>query len=224
MRVKIGPYKDFIGPYQIAEKILFWKDKYEDDTVHKFGCWLSGDYVKEPNHLFSKLKNPSLLLRFCQWIDSKRERTIKIQLDPYDTWSAHNTLSMIIVPVLKQLKETKHGAPWTDDADVPEHLRSTSSPPKENEWDIDENHFLRWEWVMDEMIWAFEQDNIDWEEKFYSGNSDMRTEKVEGTQCLRLVDGPNNTFKVDYDAMKKHEERMNNGRLLFAKYYHGLWD
>jgi len=27
MKVKIGPYTNYIGPFQIAEKILFWKDK-----------------------------------------------------------------------------------------------------------------------------------------------------------------------------------------------------
>ncbi len=41
------------------------------------------------------------------------------------------TLSHIVVPMLKQLKETKHGAPFVDDEDVPEELKSTSAPPKE---------------------------------------------------------------------------------------------
>jgi hypothetical protein len=29
--------------------------------------------------------------------------------------------------------------------------------PKENEWDTDSLHFMRWDWILDEMIWAFEQ-------------------------------------------------------------------
>lgn len=224
MRVKIGPYKDFFGPYQIAEKILFWKDKYEDNTVHKFGCWLSGDHDKDPTQWLGGNFKPSLLLRLCKWIDSKRKRTVEIHLDNYDTWNMNSTLSLIVVPMLKQLKETKHGAPWTDDEDVPEHLRSTAAPAKENDWDTDENHFLRWDWIMDEMIWAFEQDNNDWEEKYYSGVVDMRKEEVEGSNCVRLVDGPNHTFKVDEEGSKKHHERIKNGRRLFAKYYDGLWD
>jgi hypothetical protein len=224
MRVKIGPYKDFIGPYQIAEKILFWKDKNTDDTVHKLGRWLSGDHDKDPNQWLGKNPKPSLLLRFCQWVDSKRKRNVVIHLDNYDTWNMNSTLSLIVVPMLKQLKESKHGAPWTDDVDVPEHLRSSVAAPKKNEWDTDENHFLRWEWVMNEMIWAFEQDNNEWENNYYSGEIDMRSEKVEGSVYTRLVDGPNHTFKIDSDGMKKHQERINNGRRLFAKYYDGLWD
>ena len=37
MRVHIGPYKNWFGPYQLAEKILFWMDKDNDDRVHKLG-------------------------------------------------------------------------------------------------------------------------------------------------------------------------------------------
>ena len=46
MRVNIGPYKSWVGPYQIAEKILFWLDKNDDERVHKFGEWLAGSDKK----------------------------------------------------------------------------------------------------------------------------------------------------------------------------------
>lgn len=213
MRIKIGPYLDFFGPYQIAEKILFWKDKYQDDSVHNLGIWLSGSDGK-----------PSVLLRFCKWLDSKRKRTVKIHLDNYDTWNMGNTLSLIVVPMLKQLKATKHGAPWTDDEDVPEHLRSTAAPPKKDEWDTDDNHFMRWDWIMDEMIWAFEQDNNDWEEKFYSGKVDYKFVPCDGGKFSKMTEGPDHTFKIDFEGMDKHRERIKNGRRLFAKYYDGLWD
>jgi hypothetical protein len=51
-----------------------------------------------------------------------------IKIDKWDTWSMDHTLSPIILPMLKQLKEVKHGAPNVEDEDVPEHLRSTSAP------------------------------------------------------------------------------------------------
>ena len=63
------------------------------------------------------------------------ERKIVIHIDDYDTWSMDHTLAPIIAPMLKQLKATKHGAPFVDDEDVPEHLRSTNAKPKENKWD-----------------------------------------------------------------------------------------
>lgn len=80
-----------------------------------------------------------------------------VHIDYWDTWSMDITLADIIHPMLIQLKKTQHGAPCTDDDDVPEELRSTSARPKENEWDTDEFHFERWDWILDEMIFAFDQ-------------------------------------------------------------------
>lgn len=80
----------------------------------------------------------------------------QVTIHSWDTWNMDHTLSYIITPMLKQLQETKHGAPNTDDEDVPEKLRSTSAPKKENDWDTDDNHFRRWDWIINEMIWAFE--------------------------------------------------------------------
>ena len=156
MKVKIGPYNDWIGPYQIAEKLMFWADKHEDERVFKFGEFLAGK------------NNDSWLHKICEWIHSKQERTVKIKIDKYDTWGMDHTLAYIVVPMLKQLKATTHGAPLVDDEDVPEELRSTSAPAKQHEWDTDDNHFKRWDWVLDEMIWAFEQKLDDDEYKHLS--------------------------------------------------------
>ena len=48
MRVKIGNYVSWFGPYQLAELICFWARNQKDehglptkpDYVHKFGEWL----------------------------------------------------------------------------------------------------------------------------------------------------------------------------------------
>jgi hypothetical protein len=216
MKINIGPYKNWIGPYQIAEKILFWKDKYDDKTVHEFGKWLSEN----------KDGKDSLLTKFCTWIDSKRKRKMKIHIDGYDVWNMNNTLGHIILPMLKLLKEKKHGAPWTDDEDVPEgqNLRSTEAPKKENDYDTDENHFKRWDWIIDEMIWTFEQYTIDWEDQYYSGVHDIVWKKKGDSDFYEMKKGPKDTFKVDNEGMQKHRERMQNGLRLFGKYYDGLWD
>ena len=208
MKVYIGPYKNWFGPYQLAEKILFWKDKYKDDTVFKLGEWLAYGSVEEIrerrdedldtllDRIAKKEERKTLLYKFLLWVDSKKKRMVKVKLDNYDTWSMDHTLSYIVLPMLKQLKETKHGAPYVDDKDVPKELRSTSAPPKENDWDVDANHFKRWDWVLDEIIWSFEQKISD--EYFY---------------------------KMDDEAeYKKYDKRLNNGFKLFGKYYQNLWD
>jgi hypothetical protein len=101
MKVKIGPYKNWIGPYQIAEALCFWVKKEKDEYgfpktkawVHNFGEWLAGGEDKD-----------SWLQRACIWIESKRTRTIRVKIDRWDTWSMDHTLSYIVLPMLKQLK------------------------------------------------------------------------------------------------------------------------
>jgi hypothetical protein len=143
-------------------------------------------------------------------------RVIDIAIDPYDTWSMDHTLALIIAPMLKQLKATKHGAPLVDDEYVPEHLRSTAAPPKEHEWDVDTNYFKRWDYVLDEMIWAMEQivDNND-ENPFY----DM-SEVNEEAEIMEQIEA----IKCDYAGLHKHHERITNGTKLFGIFFQSLWD
>jgi hypothetical protein len=146
----------------------------------------------------------------------ENDRVIDITIDAYDTWSMDHTLSLIIVPMLKQLKATKHGAPHVDDEYVPEHLRSTSAPSKENEWDIDNNHFSRWDYVLDEMIWAMEQiaagDNTS---QFYD-DSEVNEEANIMEQIASI--------KCDYVALEAHNKRIANGTKLFGIFFQSLWD
>ena len=53
-----------------------------------------------------------------QWLHEKKKRTVYVKIDKYDTWSMDHTLSLIIVPMLKQLKATQHGSPNVDDEDL----------------------------------------------------------------------------------------------------------
>jgi hypothetical protein len=84
---------------------------------------------------------------------------------------------------------------------------------------MDAHAEARWAWVLSEMTWAFRQHaSSDWQESYYSGKSDYKV--VDG----ELVNGPNDTFKIDQKGLEKHRERMRNGLRLFAKYYESLWD
>lgn len=86
------------------------------------------------------------------------KQNVSVIIEKHDTWNLDITLANIIYPALVQLKKTKHGAPFVDYEDVPEDLRP------EPEWidkfnydgETDPDFFKRWEWVMDEMIWAFD--------------------------------------------------------------------
>ena len=227
MRVKIGPYTKWIGPYQIAEKLLFWMDKNEDRRVHKFGEFLAHGFHKreevDGKDYFDQDRPYTWLYKLCSWIESKKKRRVSIKIDRWDTWNMDSTLAMIILPMLKQLRDTKHGSPFTDDEDVPDHLKSTAAPPKENDWDTDDNHEARWDYVLDEMIWAFEQINLDDEPDFWiTEPQGMHSVKEEGTNLSRLEwDVPG---EMDWPAAKAYKARIDNGTRLFGKYFRCLWD
>lgn len=238
MKIEIGKYLNYFGPYQLAETLCFWVKEEEDeygiprkpDWVHNFGEWLAhGDVKPEPAvgeiTSWDTDRPTTWLYKLLSWIHSKQERTIKIHIDPWDTWSMDNTLAYIVLPMLKQLKATKHGAPYVDPKDCPEHLKPKKLTKKEREsGHTDSTHFERWNWVLDEMIFAFDSKvNDDWEDQFETGENDLQWKKLEGGMS-QMVEGPNHTKVYDWEGRKKYEERIANGFLLFGKYYEALWD
>jgi len=146
--------------------------------------------------------------------DDVTEREIFVRVDTYDTWNADHTLALIIGPLLKALKDDKCGAPLVADEDVPEHLRSTAVPKPENEWDTDDNHFKRWDWVLDEMIWTMEQIVLDDDGQFYD-HSGVDQDASFKTQM--------NQLKVDTDGLEQYHNRIQRGCVLFGKYFRSLW-
>lgn len=245
MRVTIGPYKSWFGPYQLAEKIMFWVPKEKDeygfphtaDRVHRFGEWLAhGSIRPEPavgdESDWGDDRPDTWIYKLLLWIDRKKKRKIKVHLDRWDTWNMETTLGYIVRPMLKQLKENKHGAPFVDDEDVPEELRSTAAPELTQEQKdtghTDNLFFKRWDWVMDEMIFAFESleggSNQDWEDQFTTGKYDYRFKKIDEKGTSEMIRGPNHTAETNWDARKAYGARIQNGFRLFGKYYMSLWD
>lgn len=223
MKVDIGPYKSDIIP------VYRWEKSYE--------C------LRRPDTYFLSQDEytwyDKLVLGFLDKLDdlvrplNNRGRKIEVHIDNYDVWSADHTLAMIIHPVLVKLKEQKHGSPFVDDEDVPDNLKSSAAPPKENEWDTDDNHHARWEWALDEMIWAFGQHGMEDDSDQFHHNSDQlhmifeEAPDMKGCKELKFnhQKDPNKpVYWRDDEGLKKHAERKANGRRLFAKYYEALWD
>ena len=246
MKVRIGPYTSWIGPYQLAEKLCFWVKDVDDEFgikskpgwVHSFGEWLAhGEIQPEPKvgetTSWDRERKITLLNKALTWVHSKKERKVEVHIDKWDTWSMDHTLAEIALPMLKQLKATKHGSAYVDNKDVPESLQVTTR----SEWSDQGELFdysiieegpslveLRWNYVLDEMIFAFEHKLDDsWEQEFRSGEHDIRWKKCENGMS-QMVDGPNNTYKCDYEGMQKVEDRIQNGFRLFGRYYQSLWD
>jgi hypothetical protein len=192
-------------------------------------------YIEPPDWVERWADRLSPISQALQWfLDKIHPRIDYVKIDPWDTWSMDHTLADIILPMLKQLQKTKHGSPNTDDEDVPEYLRSHMAQPKENEWDTDSLHHMRWDWILAEMIFAFEMKcKEDWASEFHSGEHDIQWVPVDkdGNEVPKgehrfyeMRKGPNDTHTVDMEGMQKVQERITNGFRLFGKYYENLWD
>lgn len=183
MKVYIGPYVNWWGPYQIADLLQYVG--VSKDTCHKIGHWLSETWVGT----------------LAQKIHDKRSRSVRIRIDAYDTWSMDHTLALIVLPMLSQLKATKHGSPNVDDEDVPPELRASAAPLLKNSWDLDENFHRRWEYVIDRMIWSFEQLVLEDDSIYY-------------------YDGG----AYNYEKHRDYQMQIQKGLVLFGKYFRSLWD
>jgi hypothetical protein len=185
MKVIIGPYISWIGPYQLADRLAYFGAS--EDTCEKVGDYLAQSFVGDLLVAINK----------CQ------KRKIKIQIDNYDHWNADHTLALIILPLLKQLKNNKHGSSYVDNDDVPEHLRDSPDEVANAEqagW-VTDKHFERWDYVLDRMIWSFEYivDDELTDEIFYKNG------------------------EFDIETYKSHNAKIDEGLVLFGKYYRGLW-
>jgi len=218
MKVYKNKYKDhWLSPYTICEKLCWWREiDYDEPWVVRV----------------NKLLNPVMGL-WRDFLDIVDPKIDYVKIDRWDTWSMDSTLSPIVLAMLKQLHESKHGAPYVDDEDVPARLHSTTKAAqkvKKNDWDTDGNHFKRWDWVMSEMIWAFEQMcDEDNDAQFHTGVHDtewkVSSTDADGKPLLwQMAKGPNDTSKFDKKGYMKHQDRIRNGTRLFGKYYQNLWD
>ena len=213
----------WISPLTIVERVFFWTEWSRQGRIHL--VVEDRDYVPMPAWAEKLADGIEPFSRALQWfLDLVHPQINVVKIDPWDTWSMDHTLADIILPMLRQLKETKHGAPFTDDEDVPEYLRSHMAQPKEYEWDTDSLHFQRWDWILDEEIWAFEQLTIDDAEGQFFDHSAYDGSRLGDQEYLDDI--TNNVSKVKYDkeGHAKWQARVDNGLRLFGKYFRAHWD
>ena len=215
MKVWTSKYRNhWVSPYVVLKAVCFWEK--DEDRIYNLKDEPNNPYVRWVNFL------EPICTAWMKFLDFVHPRWNYVRLDPWDTWSFDHTLADIILPGLKQLQATKHGAPFVDDEDVPEgmNLRSTEAEPKENEWDTDSNHFKRWDWVLAEMIWAFEQKVADDADSQFFDHSECGDEKFPWNRDGQYV----SKVKYDSEGHAKWQARKSNGFRLFGRYFEALWD
>ncbi len=190
--VLIGKYRDWVfSPERLAEITL----KYEfgmKERMYKAGINYLRNHYPQYDHLSDEeVMEQELHKKLWQDVSERKKG--------------------------KKLNRKKGKAEKKDDEDVPEELKSTSAPPKENEYDTDANHFKRWDYVLNEMIFAFEHKVDDsWEDDYRSGEHDILWVPVDkdGNEVpkgehkfMQMSKGPKDTYECDYfwDTTKKKD-------------------
>jgi hypothetical protein len=224
MKIYKSNYRNhWISPYTIIDHVFFWTD-WSKCSRHR-GIVEDEVFVDHPAWAERASTYLAPVSRVIQWILDLAHPPINyIKIDRYDTWSMDHTLADIVLPMLRQLQETKHGAPFTDDSDVPEYLRSHMAQPKEHEWDTDSLHFMRWDWILDEMIWAFEQKVADDAESQFFDHSAYENDKVPVRDWLADMENRISKTKYDKEGHEAWTARKANGFRLFGRYFENLWD
>ncbi len=207
MKVYISDYRyNWISPYTMIEYVFFWtawsKCGRSKEIVK------DTDWVAAPEWVDTVADKLRWISVSIQWVlDKIRPRITYVKIDKYDTWSMDNTLALLIVPMLKQLKATKHGVPMSFAHHVdPRTGKEITFGKAEREWNK----------TLDKMIWSFEQllDDTS-EDQFWSGEDDKDLDILEIGKSKR---------KLDYKALQKHDAKIQEGLDLFSKYYRNLWD
>lgn len=194
MKVHIGPYKTFWGIYQILELLTYVG--VNKDTTHN---WATAA--------------PKWISDFLQWMHDKRTRVIKVEVHDYDVWNADSTMAILILPLLKKLKEKTRSAPGDMLG-----FQQTSNFSAQSTFDFyadgDESVWnaghTEWHNILDEMIWTFEQlqPDYDWEAQYWKVLPELGVIKGSCDRADRIA----------------HFNRIQKGLELFGRYYQSLWD
>lgn len=146
---------------------------------------------------------------------SKKERKVSVKIDKWDTWNADHTIALIALPLLQRVKQEKQGSPFVDDEDVPDNLKSINSVQGEAAYDLDSNFHARWDYVIDEIIFAISEvaSGLEGEHKFYD-HSDVDKSASINKQISQI--------KVDRQGLAAYYDRLHKGCILFGKYFMNL--
>ena len=164
-----------------------------------------------------------------------KERKMEVSIERWDTYSMDHTAALVILPLLLQLRQSKHGVPN-------EFIRHIGGDLDNNycfdfvnddEKDVFDQLCGKWEETLDKMIWSFQQVVDDsYDSKYHHGRMKLGWKPIEITHpttgtvsnAYEMVDENPGEHWYDHVGHELHEDRIQEGLELFGKYYRNLWD
>jgi len=137
-----------------------------------------------------------------------------VKLDPADSWNIDYTLSVIAVPLLKQLKKTNHGYFQVDDCDLPDDFNKVSADCRCDDDEIIE--LERYNYIMDEIIWCLNE----------ISNHEENSPDIDSKHLANSASADNNNKETEQWLKDcwAYDKRIQRGCALFGKYFRNLWD
>jgi hypothetical protein len=221
MKVSIGSYPNtWYSTYSIERAWFEWRYKENEEPEIPKGVDLFVTNMCDIGQSFLDLT----INKFAH----KRKRKVDVTIHPFDTWNMDTTLALIILPMLHQLQATKQSYPEVDDKDTP-HL-----PKKKKKNFVDSYGAERWDWVLGEMIWSFEQivdDTLG--ESYYTvpykdgeavNRIEIHTMETSEKRFLLSEEEALARGRFDKELFDEYTKRIERGLMFFGKYYRSLWD
>lgn len=229
MKVYIGPYDHWFRPAKWFKnwihRLYGFSDKQHWHVIERLK-YQASDELEKLDDWLDDFWLYNWLLALEHWVRNKFERKIQIRIDKYDVWNLGDTLALIALPMLYEFKRQGiDGAPPVDDEDVPEYLRATAAPPlteeEQNHGAVDKLWHPRWNWVVDEMIWAMEQVNDpDADSHFHTDADPAKPRNEKGISFEESMQ----RGKFDREGYMAFHNRKRHGLKLFGKYLEALWN
>ena len=136
-----------------------------------------------------------------KWVVSRR-----------DAWDLDYTLSPIILAGLVKFKETIIKSKYSG---VPSSFVKGE--------DVTDEDVKEWHNTIDSMIYAFDKDNMPDIQDYNFKINIEHGEKANGfTQIFLNCDNEEEKQRY-YKDLEDHQNKCEEGRMLFAKYYENLW-
>jgi hypothetical protein len=234
MKVSLGKFPTYVGPWQVAQALLFWMPQQKDECglpmapkpVRDLGYFLAyGELRKEPTpaspYTDTFRTDRTAFANMLGWFNGLFDRRCKVKIERHDLYDVPGTVSLLIVPLLEKLLESLDNGPFNvEDKDLPKELRRT----EDEDWDYD-REVTRSRYVIEQMLFSFKEildpslaseGNVEYLSKAIEWN-----EKGEAT-LFEIEQGPNHTATFDIRKVKARQKKVDTGLRLFAKYLQQL--
>jgi len=217
MKVYLGKYGTYWSNWYLTGKIykLIYRNKFDFLSDDEYDA-----KIKIEKYLDKII--PEWFWKFVNFFTNRRYTYIKI--DDYDIWSLDHTLSMIILESLRKFKQSYIDSevkgipgPFLTDPEYENQMCFDFYQSAYNEQsDID-----NWIRTLDKMIYSFDSIVNDGKSKFFDHSecTDLH-ENMSGDEFTDSI----NKIKVDKIGLEIHYQKVDEGLLLFSKYFKNLWD